>query len=159
MARARGDTHKPEAILPSSTLWLSPMSGHFEPTEAAQLIREGATDFFIGKVTKASEAFGVTVKQTDLDLVANRVGMELKTSVGSFGDTKTSIIKLLKYQAAKNDGIIDSIQIRTLDDGMRDFLDGIPDNLPSEFSKIEDQIRKLISEIDVNVVAAKYAHP
>jgi len=42
---------------------------------------------------------------------------------------------------------------------MRDFLDGIPDNLPSEFSKIEDQIRKLISEIDVNVVAAKYAHP
>jgi len=85
------------------------MSGHFEPTEAAQLIREGATDFFIGKVTKASEAFGVTVKQTDLDLVANRVGMELKTSVGSFGDTKTSIIKLLKYQAAKNDGIIDSI--------------------------------------------------
>ena len=45
--RARGDTHKPEAILPSLTLWLSPMSFAFKQSAFARQVAS-ITWFFVG---------------------------------------------------------------------------------------------------------------
>jgi len=150
--RLRSDTV--ETALPGQSGYL------FEITEVASELRAGGTvkvDFSV--LQEAKTYNGIALPKTDLDLIVGTKAVELKTSIQATRTQKDFVEKLMKYDASG----YASIEVRTLDTGMEDYVNRLlRDNVADTAKKLdldENMLKALHAKIIVNKVTPKYNHP